>query len=361
MLTEHIQLYLKTTETCQLDCEHCFTSGSKAPKIYFNPDKTIDWLHRFQRDTPVHSMKILFHGGEPMLAPLEDMYKVYDSCKNLFDRTEFGMQTNLVYKLTDEKMRFFDKVLKKDGFGTSWDYDIRFGSTKPGSQKVADAQRKLWEENVRRLIADGHYMTMIVSVTKRLIEEMEPIKVINYARDLGFQHILFERITHDGNAQENQHIFPKNLQIQDFFERMWHQSLAAKSYEYIGNMFLSEVAQAYVDHAHTANRCRICEQSLITINADGSIAGCPNTAPVDSWGHIDWDIVKSLTSKGRMEAIACESERNENCYTCDVAEYCNGDCQQLAWEGDICASPKTLFQHLAKEDDTKLYERMILR
>jgi MoaA/NifB/PqqE/SkfB family radical SAM enzyme len=36
--------YLKTTETCQLNCKHCFTSGINGKKIYFDPFKTIDFV-----------------------------------------------------------------------------------------------------------------------------------------------------------------------------------------------------------------------------------------------------------------------------------------------------------------------------
>ena len=43
-------IYLKTTETCQLDCSHCFTSGSRGRKIYFDVDKTVDWFRRLKND-----------------------------------------------------------------------------------------------------------------------------------------------------------------------------------------------------------------------------------------------------------------------------------------------------------------------
>ena len=36
---KNAMIYLKTTETCQLDCSHCFTSGSLGRKIYFDVDK----------------------------------------------------------------------------------------------------------------------------------------------------------------------------------------------------------------------------------------------------------------------------------------------------------------------------------
>jgi MoaA/NifB/PqqE/SkfB family radical SAM enzyme len=41
--------YLKTTETCQLNCKHCFTNGINGKKIYFNHNKTVDFIKRFRQ------------------------------------------------------------------------------------------------------------------------------------------------------------------------------------------------------------------------------------------------------------------------------------------------------------------------
>ena len=32
----------KTTETCNLNCKHCFTSGINGPKVYWNTNKIIN-------------------------------------------------------------------------------------------------------------------------------------------------------------------------------------------------------------------------------------------------------------------------------------------------------------------------------
>ena len=40
--------YIKTTETCQLNCKHCFTNGINGAKIYFNPIQTIDFIKKFR-------------------------------------------------------------------------------------------------------------------------------------------------------------------------------------------------------------------------------------------------------------------------------------------------------------------------
>lgn len=362
ILAPSVQTYLKTTETCQLNCRHCFTSGSNGPKIYFKPKKVIDFFHRLRRDCPwVRSMHVLFHGGEPLLAPLDDMWEAYHGTKDTFPKTSFGIQTNLVYSLTDEKLKFFKEVTP-DTFGTSWDYDIRFGSTAPSGKyaSVRSRQLKLWEDNVRKIVSEDIVSTMIVSISKKLVEEVEPVDIIQYAIDLGFEYILFERITGDGNAKENQGIFPGNVAQDAWLKKMWDQTIEHKLYEKIGNMLLSELATSVTYNMHVANRCRNCESSLLTLNATGTISGCPNTAPIDHWGHIDQGIMEMLKSNKRMEVITCETERNPVCYECPAFSICNGDCHQLSWEGDMCAAPKSIFKSILEENDMSTYKKLII-
>jgi len=353
MLTENVQIYLKTTETCNLNCEHCFTSGSNGAKIFFNPDKTLNFLHRLSRDVPyLKSLRIMFHGGEPMLAPLQDMRDIHKHAQNLVDDVSFGMQTNLVYPLTDKRREFFKDILYRDGWGSSWDYDIRFKDKK---------HLELYERNSKILnLEDKHMTTMIVSITKELIINKEPIEIMEYAKSLGYQYILFERITSDGNAKKNSNIIPSNAEQDAWLLKMWHQCIEYKTHEWIGNMLMSEIAKALVNVQHTANRCRECEQSLLTINADGTISGCPNTAPVDYWGHIDHNIKDMLKSKQRVKTIACEVQRDPRCYTCPAFSVCNGDCHQLAWDDDYCPAPKKIWAEGLRNKDYNTYKKLIL-
>jgi radical SAM protein with 4Fe4S-binding SPASM domain len=344
-MSKNFQIYIKTTETCQLDCKHCFTSGSNGKKIFFDWERTADFVYRFQKETQAEALNFVFHGGEPMLAPLKDMVKFYDALLPLPGQVTFGMQSNLVYKLTDEKKDFITGL---NGFGSSWDYDIRF---------ERGSQRRLWEENSRTL-APLIDMTMVVCMSKRLLQELQPQTVIQYAIDHGYKYILFERITHDGNALSNSDIIPSNALIDSWLYEMYRQTIAQNFHKQIGNMLLNEVATSFVKRCHIGNRCRDCEQKLLTINADGTIAGCPNSAPNDAWGHIDEDIKTLLGSKPRIDAIVKEMQRNPICLTCPVADVCNGDCYKLSWENDMCAAPKTLMKHL-KLDGSHLKELIL--
>lgn len=354
ILSPSVTVYLKTTETCNLNCSHCFTSGSNGKKIYFRPKKVIDFFQRLREEAPwVKTIRYIFHGGEPLLAPVDSLYETYEGLKNIFPETTFGLQTNLVFPLTPEKKDFLNKVIKPYGFGTSWDYDIRFSS---------ERHLQLWEQNVRELLAEDHYMTLMVSITKKLIQEKGPGEVIEYATSLGFQNILFERITSDGNANENLEILPANADQDRWLHQMFQETIEKKYYDRIGNMLLGELAEAYLSHKHGGNRCRTCEQSLLTINADGSIGGCPNTAPKDFWGHIDLPIMESFKSQKRAKLISCEKfERNPLCYTCPAFEYCNSDCNKLRWEGDYCAAPKLIWKEMMAKKDNTRYRNLLLK
>lgn len=335
---KELMIYLKTTETCNLNCLHCFTSGSKGAKIYWDHVKVTDWLQRLheQMSSSPH-VHLELHGGEPFLADLDTMQYVYDNCKDLWSSQSWGVTTNLTFKLDQAKIDFILGPLE-GRIGTSWDPDIRFSSPK---------QYDLWRKNVQTLVDLGVHIKLFVSVTKGTVA-MEPIDLLEWVKDLGVVELALERLTMNGSAKNNLEIFPTNLEQDAWFLKMHHQSEKADARSWFNNEFLETV---YAKFEHNYNQdgtfCRDCEEKLFTVNADGTIAGCPNSAPEQAFGHIDDDIQVLLINPKRIENIACERSRDPRCYECPVFHKCGGDCHQLSWEGDICGAPKSLMRHLA--------------
>jgi radical SAM protein with 4Fe4S-binding SPASM domain len=351
-LVDDLMVYLKTTDTCQLHCDHCFTNGKNGKKGFFNPEKTIDFFHRFKEYRPeLRTGNISFHGGEPMLAPPEMMFDVWNGVKELWPTVWWSVQTNLTYKLDDKKVDVFDKICQKS-WGTSWDYNIRWPNKNT---------ENLWRRNVKELTDAGHNITVMVSLTGNLLRSKEPIEIIEDMASLGVKHINFERVTLNGNARTNidNGIMPSNSELDHWFLKMWDQSVQNKTYEYMDNMFFDSILSSMVYQTYSGCRCRQCEQKVFTINADGNIGGCPNGAVENTFAHIDDDIAKMMTSEGRICNIQTEAIRNPVCATCNVYDLCNGDCHQLGWEGDLCAAPKSLMQLLKEQQDTKLYSKFL--
>ena len=349
-MSNQLIVYLKTTDTCQLNCSHCFTNGSSGKKGWFNVDQTAQFFETLKLYKPnVSEGHFSFHGGEPMLAPTHLMFEFYDRVKDLWPAMWWTVQSNLTYKLTQDKMDVFEKICKKT-IGTSWDYNIRWTSK---------AQSDLWKANVKQLTSEGHSVTVMVSLNRQLVEEKEPIEIIDELAELGVQHVNFERLTPNGNALSNTHIFPKNEALDLWLLRMWDQTLTHKTWKYIDNMFLDSILTSVVYSTYSGCRSRQCEQKILTINADGGIGGCPNDAVGKVFGTIYDPIEKILFSPDRMCNIQKESLRHPVCMKCPVFNICNGDCHQLAWEDDICAAPRSLMQEITSRKDNQLYKEIM--
>lgn len=331
--------YLKTTETCNLNCKHCFTSGTSGRKIYWNPKSVYDWLKRFKEEVgDNHTAHCEFHGGEPFLVPVQEMYEVWANAKDLWKEMSWGVTTNLTFKLTDEIVEFIKGPLK-GRIGTSWDPDIRFANPK---------QYDLWRKNVKTLIDLGIDIKLFVSVTKGTIS-IEPIELLEWVKDLRVKELALERLTLNGNAKKNLEIFPSNREQDQWFLKMHVQSEKYKTRLWFDNEFLESVYSKFENgYIGGGTFCRNCEEKLFTVNADGSISGCPNSAPEHQFGHINDDINVLLNSPQRIENIACERARDPRCYTCEVFQYCNSDCHQLEWQENVCGAPKSLMKLLSK-------------
>ena len=333
-------VYLKTTETCQLNCQHCFTNGINGKKIYFNPEQTIEWFKKLHGDIPSFGGgTIIFHGGEPFLADLEDMYLVWEEVSKLYPMLRWSCSTNLCFNLTDEHRTFFSSVLK-EGFCTSWDKGIRFENQK---------QEMLWRKNLQTLVNDGHNITLNISLNRHLLE-MDTTELVLWLDTLGVNWVQFERLTYDGTALQNMEIFPSNIELDNWFVQM-HETYQTIKPKY-KDVLLEGVYSSINEGIHGGVRCRDCEQKIFTINADGSISGCPNSAVGNSFGSIRQSIPELLQSKGRINNITCEMQRDPRCYSCEVFDICNSDCHQLKWQGDICAAPKTLMRSLKFSEET---------
>lgn len=332
MLRDDLMFYIKTTETCNLNCSHCYTSGKNGRKIYFNPTHVSHWVNQFAPNRTAH---FEFHGGEPFLAPVKDMWKFYEQTVSVWkDNASYGCTTNLVHKLTDEKLEFMDHVLQKR-LGTSWDPKIRFENQK---------QIDLFEYNVKFLLNRGYEIKLFVSLTQDVID-LQPLKLLEYVKNLGVQEMALERITHDGNATIN-NVAPRNIDLQNYFVEM--HKLNAR--DWFHNEFLENIYVKFENgFAGAGTFCRDCEQKIFTINADGSVGGCPNSAPSDYYADIFTPAEEVVGCAKRCDVIMSELNRDERCYTCPVYKYCKGDCHQLVWEDDICAAPRFLMKQLEEE------------
>ena len=351
MRTSDLIVYLKTTDTCNLNCDHCFTNGKHGTKGLFDVDASIDFFQRLKEYQPEYdNAHITFHGGEPLLAPSDMLFDVWNGVRGLWDNLWWSVQTNLTYPVTADRERVLTEICQKS-WGTSWDSGIRW----PEKWK-----EELWRNNVKELTGDGHQVSVMVCLSGNALQK-EPIEIIEDMASLGIKHINFERVTANGNALDHltDNIIPQNKELDAWLLKLWEQSVEYKTYEYIDNMFFDSILTSMVYSTRAGCRCRECEQKVLTINADGTVGGCPNGAVENTFGTIRDDINELMMSPGRICNIQTEMIRHPACSLCPVYDLCNGDCHQLGWQGNVCAAPKSMMIKLKQEDNIELYKKFL--
>lgn len=321
------KIYIKTTETCNLRCKHCYIGDNRDKHGFFDEAKTIAWLKR-QIGTGKDTL-ISFHGGEPFLCNLPKMQAVCDA----FPDAEFDATSNLVFKNIKPIMAFIQKNFVRKATGrpfikTSWDYGIRFGS---------DENENLWEENVQTLLKNGMDVKVITCLTKPFIKNMKPEEYRRFMQfEVGVKDVDFERLT--ANTTADKSLLPDYDDVDDWLCRFYECNT-----DFEVGMFANMAAAACGTFMDC--RARRCMQDTLTINADGTVGGCPNNAVTDWFYTIEGkaDIAK------KKELVACECVRNPACYTCGLFSVCNGDCHQLSWQNGKCPEPKNLLKRIMKD------------
>jgi radical SAM protein with 4Fe4S-binding SPASM domain len=193
---------------------------------------------------------------------------------------------------------------------------------------------------------------LFISVTQDTVN-IDPIHLLSWIKILGVSEVSFERLTGNGNANLHPEIFPSNIDQDKWFLKMHEQSLLYNTRGWFDNEFLENIYSKFESNITNAGTfCRDCEEKLFTLNADGTIAGCPNSAPEAHFGRIEDSISELLENPTRLENITCERHGDIRCYSCEVFQYCGGDCHQLSWQDDVCGAPKSLMRSLSNINNT---------
>ncbi len=345
---KNINIYVKTTEACQLKCRHCYL-GQEHPNIEFNPDKVADWLVKFKNETNCN-ITACIHGGEPLLVDATRINSFMDKVSSQIDIL-WSTCTNLVYPMTKERL---DLLVKINNIAPSWDtdYDIkRFGTPKQYSQ---------WEQNLEEL--NKHIETsVIVSLSNGIIQNYTPKEFNDLIASFGCKYLMLERLMKASEIQAKE-IIPTNNDVNQWCYELFLDYIERACYEQCSNIIFDSILAAYVIGGHPSTYSRNCAQSILTLNADGTIAGCPTNHTL-IYGTLDDAIPDLFKSRGRAKLAAIESTFNPICYSCDVFDMCGGGCVLLEWQKDSCLGlPKVLRQVRTNLDrDKTLYKNIIAR
>jgi len=97
---KNTMIFVKTTEDCNLRCEHCYL-GMEKPKDIFDPYETARWLKKYQEETE-SEIQLCIHGGEPLMVDPNLIHKFINRIEDMARKyaNELGKTIHIYSKST---------------------------------------------------------------------------------------------------------------------------------------------------------------------------------------------------------------------------------------------------------------------
>lgn len=318
-------IYVKTIGTCNLNCDHCFTNGRDGDPTQFNIDDTVTWLSDYRRSVgDGHEWYLELHGGEPFLVKLPKLREFVSKVRDIIPDASFGCTSNLTFPLTQGHLDFIQNELEAQ-IGTSWDPYIRWET---------DKQYLQWQDSLAKLATLDIHPKVNVTITKNLINDYPPAKFIKTLVDAGVKRVELERLTLNGSAICNAGgLFPDNDAQDLWFQELLEHYQLYEVQKDLAILTIDTLLERLSNNLTEAGtNCRNCEQNLVTINSNGTLSTCPNSAENTNYAHITAPVSEFLNHDLRIDSQVKEQSFDERCISCDVFDVCGGDCHKLPWD-----------------------------
>lgn len=321
-----MNIYVKLVEACNLHCAHCYNGEPNLDHL--------DTTYLKERLVRLFSTKgdkenwVILHGGEPLLANDEQIKDIM----NMYPRIKMRITTNLTLPITTNR---YCILLYMSDVRTSFDVGVhRFGS-------IQNLLR--WYRNVKNLQKDPgiHLSTVNFCLTKQLLSH-DPEQILRFAAHLGFHQISFEALCPTGRLKETDEQIPLYSDIDKWFCKMYN-SLKGLNYN-IKVLNFDNIFFGLVEDWDNYRGASCCANTL-TINADGTVGECPNSARTHVLGTIE-DKPEALL---QHKCQGCNNKHLKECLACSYFSRCHGGCEEQAWHHGECPYPKLLSDYI-KED-----------
>lgn len=344
---------LKVTDSCNFTCEFCYYAQRNASSRLMTLQEAKDIIKQcfdYNVRNKNHRMRVIFHGGEPLLQPIsfyECILEYENELKVKVEEFEFfnAIQTN-GYLINDEWLNFFEN--NRFDIGISIDGPVEYNKHY-GKDGVEESTKKVLE-NIKKLEERKIPFGVISVITNSHTQNPDILYsfcVDNNIHDLSLNY-CFNNDTDDSVDNDKLITFVKrlfdlyfwgdyNLNIREFNETIaklmgYCSDTCATcdrkncgqymAFDYLGNAFFCDS-----EYDKTTKVGNINERSLYQI--------------IDSFDYIN-------------QLYECRKVYEDICSNCKYVKFCGGGCHRYDVMTDgkkqnyFCATHKALIEHIAK-------------
>jgi uncharacterized protein len=301
-------------------------------------------------------LKILWHGGEPLLWGIKNYAEIFAFIKKEFEGYNYtiSIQTNLL--LINEE--YIDLFLK---------YKVSVGCSLDGQKEIHDAQRvthkgegtfDLLMKKIELCMQKGLKLGCIVVGTKKHVGKIPLLYKFMCDNNIGFK---FNPIFDAGEAKKNIDNYGLTsdeyaIMAIELFD-LWFYDNKNK----VNNSIFADMASALI--SKKTSHClfdKNCQDNIIAISPNGDVVPCgrfcDNGLKEYAYGNLHMESLVSILAKRKISEIynRCKYIQESSCGKCEFCTICNGGClyDGFTKTGDfksktfLCSAYKKIFSHI---------------
>lgn len=330
-------LIFKPTEACNSRCIYCDVVKKKTRGPKRMTFETLELLFRrvneFLLERPQEDMKIIWHGGEPLLLGPRYFERALHyqekHCSETFERIEHSIQSNLTLL-----SREFLEPLRKLGItsiGTSYDPIDNIRGL--GKNRDSLAYNQKFIEAIGLLEEEGFNWGVIYVVTKQSLAQ--PLEIFNFLTNLSpMRGLMINPVLIYGCGLDHLKISPAEYAefLRTIFPVWWQRR---QDFGHIEPF--SSVVQNLVEERKSliCAESGACAYSHVDVLPDGRASHCGRSA---DWGLLDYGSIQEKSFSQIFADPQRESLLQRNtvlpeteCQGCRFWDICHGGCPLDGW------------------------------
>lgn len=331
---------LNLTTDCNMRCTYCYASAGDNQN-YMSVETAIKTVQELKKINKNNSIKILFHGGEPLLC-LDVIKQVIDYCEKtyLLNSVEYYIQTNCVL-LDEQTIVYFQE------------HNVKISISLDGHNEVSNGCRILKNKSnsfstIKHSIdlLNKHNISInCLSVLNKenflFVEDIIDFFVENKIYNFSFNYFI-----KGGRGNENSHLALTNEELFEATKKI----IDRLDFYYKKGIVLNERNVFYLIRNVVLNKKEyMCANSpcgaglnIFGITPNGDIYPCDDLSsqPQFCLGNIQKQSLKEILENPIVYHFAsCSYENIKECKDCQLQQYCGaGCCSRKYYENDTIYS-----------------------
>jgi uncharacterized protein len=316
----NLTIVIKSSKLCNLRCDYCYEYHSLSDKSRMDAGH-FSQMFRVLSDIErifQSRMKFCWHGGEPLLLPIDYFEQGLSAQRDVFSGTRINLiQTNL-YRLTSndmKKLRLMDHV--------SISFDV-FGGNRVTSRGDNSSARVA--ANMDSLRCEGISFGAISVLTKSNIKHLESIFSFFNNAGLSFRVLPYYREADRTRTDNYGLTWDEKKAAMLNLTDLWFKSSSGLDIYPVADYI--QIAMLVAAKAPRTNfYLKGTREHVLMLDTNGDVYS-PGTAymPEYLYGNVFRDTAEQiLTSSGRNNAIERSNElMGKECFDCPFFGYCSG-------------------------------------